>query len=354
MTLDLSSLGWDESFRAAFARHARPDQEPARVTRVDRGVCTLLAADGTRRASIGGSVLATAAVDPTRLPCAGDWVVLRTWPDARVTIEAILPRRTAVVRAAAGTESVAQTLVANVDSVAVIVAVDPEPDIGLVERLLALAWESGAQPIVALTKVDLMAHPQALVEEIREIAPNVEVVGVSATTGAGVDRLRELITGGRTLGLLGASGSGKSTLVNALAGATVMATQAIRRRDGRGRHTTTHRALVALPGGGAVVDIPGIRAAGLYAGTDGLDQAFADIAELAATCRFDDCGHTGEPGCAVLAALAAGELSQRRMDHWRKLHREIDRETSRRDQRIAEHERRRWAAGRARPYPRSS
>ncbi len=354
MTFDLSSLGWDEHFSSAYDRHDRSDQQPARVIRVDRGICTLYAADGTRRASIGGALLAAAAHDPTRFPCTGDWVVLRTWPDERLTLEAVLPRRTAVIRASAGAEALGQILVANVDTVAAVVPVDPEPDLGLVERLLALAWESGATPVVALTKVDLASHPEILVEEVSEIAPGVQVFGVSAATGAGLDKLRGLAGPGRTLGLLGASGSGKSTLVNALAGATVMPTQPVRRADGRGRHTTTHRALITLPGGGAVIDIPGIRAAGLFAGTKGLARTFADIVGLAARCRFDDCTHEHEPGCAVLAALETGELSPRRMEHWRRLEREIEREARRRDVRIAAHERRRWARGQARPLPRTS
>jgi ribosome biogenesis GTPase len=354
MTFDLSSLGWDEHFSSAYDRHDRSDQQPARVIRVDRGICTLSAADGTRRASIGGALLAAAAHDPTRLPCTGDWAVLRTWPDERLTIEAVLPRRTALIRASAGAEALGQILVANVDTVAVVVPVDPEPDLGLVERLLALAWESGATPVVALTKVDLASHPEVLVEEVGEIAPGVDVFGVSAATGAGLDKVRALAGTGRTLGLLGASGSGKSTLVNALAGATVMPTQPIRRADGRGRHTTTHRALITLPGGGAVIDIPGIRAAGLFAGAEGLARTFADIVGLAARCRFDDCTHEHEPGCAVLAGLETGELSPRRMEHWRRLQREIEREARRHDVRIAAHERRRWARGQARPYPRSS
>jgi ribosome biogenesis GTPase len=354
MTFDLSSLGWDETFRKSFDRHARPDQAPARVTRVDRGVCTVIAAEGTLRASLGGSLLAVVAKDPTRLPCAGDWVVVRAWPDDRVTIEAVLGRRTAVVRASAGAEAVGQVLVANVDTVAVVVAVDPEPDLGLVERLLSLAWESGAHPFVALTKVDLAARPAILVDEVAHIAPGVEVCGLSAVTGAGLERLRALVDGGRTLGLLGASGSGKSTIVNALAGATVMPTQPIRRSDGRGRHTTTHRALVALPRGGGVIDIPGIRAVGLFGGTNGLARAFADIVEYSARCRFDDCTHQLELECAVLAAIDAGELTPRRFEHWRKLRREIERESHRREVRITTHERRRLAQSRARTYPRIS
>ena len=354
MTFELSSLGWDEHFQSAYVRYARPDQQPARVTRVDRGVCTLLASDGTHRASLGGPLLAAAAHDPTRLPCAGDWAVLRTWPDERLTIEAVLPRRTAVVRASAGAEALGQILVANVDTIAAVVPVDPEPDLGLIERLLSLAWESGARPVVALTKVDLAAHPEVLVGEVSEIAPDVEVFGVSAVTGAGLDQLCALARIGRTLGLLGASGAGKSTIVNALAGATVMPTRPIRRADGRGRHTTTHRALIPLPGGGAVIDIPGIRSAGLFAGTAGLEHTFADIVGLAERCRFDDCTHGHEPGCAVLAALAAGELTPRRMEHWRKLQREIERESRRHDVRISAPERRRLIRGHARPYPRTS
>jgi ribosome biogenesis GTPase len=354
MTFDLPSLGWDDHFRSAYLRYDRSDQQPARVTRVDRGVCTLLAAAGTLRASSGGALLATAAHDLTRLPCAGDWAVVRTWPDDRLTIEAVLPRRTAVVRASAGAEALGQVLVANVDTIAVVVPVDPEPDLGLIERLLSLAWDSGARPVVALTKVDLAAHPHVLVDEVGEIAPGVEVFGVSAHTGGGLDRLAELGATGRTLGLLGASGSGKSTIVNSLVRAIVMPTQPIRRSDGRGRHTTTHRALIPLPGGGAVIDIPGIRAAGLFAGTAGLARAFADIVGLAPQCRFDDCTHELEPGCAVVAAVDAGALTPRRIEHWRRLQREIEQETRRLDVRIAAHERRRWLRGRKRPYPRTS
>jgi ribosome biogenesis GTPase len=171
------------------------------------------------------------------------------------------------------------------------------------------------------------------------------VLAVSATTGAGLDRLRALAAPGRTLGLLGPSGSGKSTLVNALAGAVVMGTQEIRRSDGRGRHTTTFRALVPLPGGGVVLDTPGIRSVGLtgYAGGEaGLDQTFSDVDQLAQTCRFGDCSHTDEPGCAVLAALAAGDLTARRLASWRKLHREIAYETGRQDARTAAADRRGW------------
>jgi len=343
MTFDMSSLGWDDAFAASYAHFARPDQRPARVTRVDRGVCSVITDGGARRVSLGGCLIVTAANDPLHLPCAGDWVVVRSWPDERDTIEAVLPRRTAIVRASAGAEASAQILAANVDAAAVVAPIDPEPDLGRIERLLALAWESGAQPLVILTKIDQAADPDVIAEEVADVAPGVEVYGVSAATGTGVERLRPFVAAGRTLGLVGQSGAGKSTLVNALVGARVMGTQAIRRADGKGRHTTAYRALVPVPGGGAVLDTPGLRGVGLFDSVDGLNRAFADIDGLAQLCRFQDCAHVGEPGCAVTAALAAGELTPRRLQSWRKLRGEIAHEMRRHAARGAadEHERRR-------------
>jgi len=330
MTFDLPSLGWDEDFDSAYLRYRRPDHSPARVSRVDRGVCTTLGPDGTLRVSLGGPVLAAAAQDPLRLPCAGDWVVVRTWPDDRLTVEAVLPRRTAVVRAGAGRAPVPQVLAANVDTAAVVESVDPEPDLGRIERLVSLAFASGARPRVVLTKVDLAADPDAIVDEIAAVAPAVDVVAVSAPTGVGLDRLRTWVGPGRTLGLLGASGAGKSTLVNALVGAPVMGVRGLR-ADGRGRHTTTHRALVPLPGGGAVLDTPGIRGVGMSdESATGLRQAFADIEALARSCRFDDCTHDREIGCAVSAAVAEGRITGRRLASWRRLSGEIARRLRRR------------------------
>lgn len=344
MTVDLASLGWDASLAATYTEYATDtaDQVPGRVARVDRGVCTVLTAAGAVRASFAGAVLAVAGGDPAGLPCAGDWVVVRTWPDGRVTAEAVLPRRTRVVRRTSDRRSVGQVLAANVDLVAVVEPVDPAPDQGRVERLLSLAWDSGAQPMVVLTKADLVPDRDAVVAQVAESAPGVEVLAVSAERGDGMDRLRDKIQPGRTLALLGPSGAGKSTLVNALVGARAMATQQVRRADGKGRHTTTYRALVPLPGGGAVIDTPGLRAVGLLDGTDGLDRTFADVAELVAACRFADCAHGTEPGCAVRAALDAGDLSPQRWESWRKLQRELAYEARRRDARLAAEERARW------------
>jgi ribosome biogenesis GTPase len=339
MTFDLASVGWDTSLAAAFGD--RGGDRPGRVLRADRGVCTVLCAEGTVRASVGGAVLVGAARDARNLPCAGDWVALRTWPDQRVTIEAVLPRRTAVVRRTADKDSTGQVLAANVDVAVVVEPLHPTPDTGRIERLLALAWESGAQPLVVLTKCDLVPDPAAVAAQLRRAAPGVEVLPVSAHRKKGLDRLRRLAAG-RTLALLGPSGAGKSTLVNALVGATVMTTQGVRGVDGKGRHTTTHRELVMIPGGGAVIDTPGVRAVGLLDTAAGLDQAFADVTALVAACRFADCGHRGEPGCAVRAALDSGELDARRWANWQKLQREVAYETRRQDRRLAAEERRRW------------
>ncbi|TCB98043.1 ribosome small subunit-dependent GTPase A [Micromonospora zingiberis] len=328
MNITLTALGWDDD-RAAYLRRIHTDHRPGRVARVDRGVCTVLTEDGPVRASCGGAVLAAAAGDATRLPGAGDWVLLGTWPDARVTVEAVLPRRTALIRRTAGKDASGQLLAANLDTAAVVEPVHPEPDAARIERLLSLVHESGARPLVVLTKTDLTPDPTAVARQLAALAPGVPVLPVSAETGTGLEPLRAEVAPGRTLGLLGPSGAGKSSLVNALVGAVVMPTQSIRRVDGKGRHTTTWRALVPLPGGGAVLDTPGVRAVGLLDGASGLDRAFSDIADLAAGCRYGDCRHEAEPGCGVRAALDSGELSPRRWESWRRLNREIAHESHR-------------------------
>lgn len=337
MRVDLSSLGWDDGFKAEYSPFDRPDQLPARVARVDRGVCSVLTAHGPVRASLGGEVLHRAAADPAAFPCAGDWVAVREWPDDRATIEAVLARRTAVVRATVGKDSGGQVLAANLDTAAVVEPLDPDPDLGRIERLLALAYACGASPLIILTKADLLADPESVAESVAMAAPGVPIITLSARTGAGLDLLRPHVRPGRTLGLLGPSGAGKSSLVNAVVGTTVMWTQE-QRADGRGRHTTTFRALVPVPGGGAVLDTPGLRQVGMFASEAGLDDAFDDIRALAERCRFKRCAHDHEPGCAVLDAVASGELAPRRLASWRKLKRELSFATRRREARVTKSE----------------
>jgi ribosome biogenesis GTPase len=260
-------------------------------------------------------------------------------------VECVLPRRTTLIRRTADKDASGQVLAANMDTVAVVEPMHPAPDDARVERLLALAWESGAQPVVVLSKADTAPDPAAIARQVDRLAPDVLVLPVSVQRGDGLDAVRELVAAGRTLALVGRSGAGKSTLVNALAGTAVMGVQEIRRADGKGRHTTAYRNLVLVPGGGAVLDTPGIRGVGLLDMGAGLDRAFADLADLAATCRFSDCRHDAEPGCAIKAAIAAGSLSPRRLESWRRLRREVEVEGARQSARLAE------AAGRRRRRP---
>ncbi|MGH3750331.1 MAG: ribosome small subunit-dependent GTPase A, partial [Micromonosporaceae bacterium] len=275
---------------------------------------------GSLRVSLAGRMLAAIADDPLQLPCVGDWVVVRVWPDRRVTVEAVLPRRTAVVRNSAARDSLGQVLAANLDIAAVVEPLDPSPDSARVERLLTLAYESGADPLLILTKSDLVPAPEAIADQLADAAPDVPIYPVSAAAGSGIPELRDVIAG-RTVALLGPSGCGKSTLVNALAGAVAMATRSPR-ADRKGRHTTTYRALIPLPYGGAVLDTPGLRSVGLFDAGTGLDRTFADIDLLAEGCRFADCAHDAEPGCAVREAVDSGDLPARRLESWRGLRRE--------------------------------
>lgn len=326
----LERIGYDPDM-ARWA--AAADATLGRVVRVDRGLTTVLTEQGPVRAGLGGALLAGIATDPVAAPCTGDWCVLQHWPDHRTTLEQVLPRRTALVRATAGRSSLDQVLCTNIDLAAVVVALHPDPGMARVERLLAVARQSGARPLVVLTKADVVGDADLVAEDVRAVAGDAEVVVASAVTGAGLGRLRELVDGRATMALLGASGHGKSSLLNALVGADVLATRDIR-QDGRGRHTSVRRELVPLPGGGAVIDTPGLRGVGLVDAAQALDATFADIAALASHCRFRDCTHHTEPGCAVQQALAEGALSTARYERWVKLSAETEKAERRRQRRL--------------------
>ncbi|GGP86199.1 ribosome small subunit-dependent GTPase A [Saccharothrix coeruleofusca] len=317
----MSDYGWDEALEASFTPHREAGLVPARVARVDRGRCDLITGTGPTRATI--------PTDLTPFPCTGDWVALH--PGEAVLAE-VLPRRTALVRSSASRRSDGQVLAANVDTVVVVVSLAARLALGRVERMLALAWESGARPVVVLTKADLADDTERALAEVAAAAPGADVLAVSATTGDGLDALRAVLTG--TIVLIGPSGAGKSTLGNALLGTERLAVGEVRAADGKGRHTTVHRELLALPHGGVLIDTPGLRAVGLWDADSGVRQAFAEIEELAERCRFADCAHGGEPGCAVLAAVESGELSQRRFDSYLALQRENEWIASRTDARL--------------------
>jgi len=333
----------------------------ARVVRVDRGAVLVLPEAG-RGADAGPERAASAVPEPVRVPLPGDGLValldadghpgervppavgdhaaLTTGPDGAPALAGLAPRRTAVVRDGADRTSRAQVLAANVDVVLVVEHLDPDPSPGRVERLLTLAWRSGAVPVVVLTKADLVPDPEGMADEVRAVAIGADVHAVSVTAGTGLEPVRALLGPDRTIVVVGPSGAGKSTLVNALAGTEVMAT-GDRRADGRGRHTTVHRELVPLPGGASLIDTPGLRGVGLVADAAALDATFADVTALAAGCRFADCAHRTEPGCAVLAAVEDGTLPARRLDSWRRLAREAAYQERRADAALAAAERNR-------------
>jgi ribosome biogenesis GTPase len=337
----LAGYGWDDSWAAEFAPHADAALLPGRIVRVDRGRCEVVVAEADRTVSVRADIAPVVAHDPLDWACTGDWAAVSV-SAAGTYVQALLPRRTAMVRSTSSKRSDGQVLAANVDTVVIAVSLAAAPDLGRVERFMALAWESGAQPLVALTKADLATDADHVREDVDAITPGADVIVVSAVTGRGIEVLASCLPG--TSALVGQSGAGKSTLANALVGADVMTVQSIA-GDGKGRHTTTARELLPLSGGGGVlIDTPGLRGVGMFDSADGLQQTFSEIEELAASCRFADCAHLGEPGCAVQEAVEDGLLTQRRLDSYRKLLRENAWIASRTDQRLRAERLKHWKA----------
>ncbi len=341
--MSIQHLGWTPRLQDAFSSLQDPTLEPARIAREDRDRYLVLAAGGERSAVLAGR-LRHEAQAATDLPAVGDWVAVRAAPDGDAVIVAVLPRATAFVRARPGETTDAQVVAANVDTVFVVAGLDGDFNVRRLERYLAAAWDSGAAPVVILNKADVADDLDARRAEVEAVAMGVPVVAISARERAGLEALAPWLVPGATVALLGSSGVGKSTIVNALLGEERQATQEVRQDDSRGRHTTASRELVPLPGGALLLDTPGMRVLTPWAGEEGLDGAFADVVALAAGCRFRDCGHADEPGCAVLAAVAGGALDPARLESWRKLQRELRWLERRRDARARAEEEARWKA----------
>lgn len=323
----LEALGWDQAFAGDFAPFRDQGLVPARVAVQEKDLMGCLTGEDEVLAAVSGRFRHGAA-RPSDFPVVGDWVALQRNPagEGRGVIQAVLPRRGSFSRKAAGQRTEEQVVAANVDTAFLVSGLDGGRSMSLrrIERYVTLAFAGGVAPVVVLNKADLRNDLAAVEAAVVGRTPGVDVIAISALNGSGLDRLAAFLGRGRTLVLVGSSGAGKSTLLNTLLGRQVMATAAVRQEDSRGRHTTTHRQMLLLPSGAAVIDTPGLREIRLWCDDDDLGRSFPQIDALAAACRFRDCDHEHEPGCAVQAAVEAGELAAERLASWRKLRREIE------------------------------
>ena len=335
--MKLEDLGWNAFFAEAFEPYAADNLIPARVSARHHGPCELLTENGR----MGG--LPAGKLSDEELPAVGDWVAARPVEGERkAVIEAVLPRRTSFSRKEAFQRTVEQVVAANIDTVFVVTAFGFDLSPRRLERYLTAAWDSGSSPVIVVNKLDTADDPWAELAAVEPVAMGVPMHAVSAVTGDGMDELDAYLRVGATVVLLGSSGVGKSTLVNRIAGSELLETSETS-EGGRGRHTTSHHVLVPLPSGALLLDTPGMRELQLWAGEEMLDTTFSEIADLAAQCKFSDCSHKSEPGCAIRRALGDGTLAEDRWTSYTKLQREIRALEIRKDARLRSEQRKKWA-----------
>ncbi|MBI3470849.1 MAG: ribosome small subunit-dependent GTPase A, partial [Candidatus Solibacter usitatus] len=321
--MTLETFGWSEFFAARFAPYAGRGLVPGRISAQHKDLYFAYTGDGELRAEMSGQFRFQAG-ERGEFPAVGDWVALSVRPEeGAATIHAVLPRQSRFSRRAAGEKTEEQVIASNVDIVFLVSGLDGDFNPRRIERYLTMAWESGAEPVIVLNKADLCADTGARLREAERVAPGVPVLLTSAVADDAWSALRAWIAPGRTAAFLGSSGVGKSSLINRLLGVERQAVRDVRAGDDHGRHTTSCRSLIPLSGGGLLMDVPGMRELQLWTAGDGFHSAFEDVQSLAASCRFRDCSHQGEPGCAVSSAVERGALAGDRLESYHKLRREL-------------------------------
>jgi ribosome biogenesis GTPase / thiamine phosphate phosphatase len=340
--MNLKQMGWSTQQAHSFTSYCKPGFTVGRVAVEHRNTYLLYTEQGEQFAEVSGKLRHQAA-GIHDFPAVGDWVVIQPIAiEQRAIIHAILPRTSKFSRKVAGSTTQEQVIAANVNTVFLVVGLDGDFNLRRIERYLILAWESGAIPVILLNKADLCLNIEQRLAEVSEIAIGVPVIALSAAQQQGLDCLQSYLQPGQTIVLLGSSGVGKSTIANQLKGEQIQTIQAVRQGDDRGKHTTTHRQLIPLPSGALLIDTPGMREVQAWSGSEGLPETFAEIEALAQQCRFCNCQHEQEPGCAIQQALTDGSLDAGRFLNYQKLQRELNYLARKQDQRAALAEKERW------------
>jgi len=339
--MNIESLGWNKFFDESFSELNVRDFIPARVSQEHRNLYRILCDQGEVLAEISGKYRYQ-AIDKADFPTVGDWVAVEFAGDDKAIIHNLILRRNKFSRKVPGTNTIEQVLVANIDKLFIVCGLDGDFNPRRIERYLTIAWDNEMKPVVVLNKTDLCQDPESSIAEAEAVAFGIPVIPVSAKIGDGIDLLREHIGQNETISLLGSSGVGKSSIINALLGKEQLKIGDVREFDKKGKHTTTHREMILLPEGGIIIDTPGMRELQLWGDEDGLEQTFEDIEELATSCRFNDCGHNGEPGCAIENAIADGSLDPKRFRSYQKLQKELRHLERRQDQKASQLEKKKW------------